>query len=142
MREVNMKKQLIVIFTLVIISIISFTSCEPFIENKIVARNLAAADVQLNIRGQIHSVPAGQTIVLNDFKKGTFEYETIYAVPLGATDFSSDGDVAGELVLNAGTEILLVYTSTLVEGTYTVYRSMTSSDDINRVDPFDDETTP
>lgn len=64
-----MKKQLIVIFTLVIISIISFTSCEPFIENKIVARNLAAADVQLNIRGQIHSVPAGQTIVLNDFKK-------------------------------------------------------------------------
>lgn len=61
---------------------------------------------------------------------------------MGATDFSSDGDVAGELVLNAGTEILLVYTSTLVEGTYTVYGSMTSSDDINRVDPFDDETTP
>jgi len=142
MREVNMKKQLIVLFTLVTISLISFTSCEPFIENKIVARNLAAADVQLNIRGQIHNVAPGQTLIINDFKKGTFEYETIYSVPVGATEFSSEGDVSGEMVFNAGTEVLLVYTSTLVEGAYTVYGSMTSSDDINRVDPFDDETTP
>lgn len=44
------------------------------------------------------------------------------------------------MVFNAGTEVLLVYTSTLVEGAYTVYGSMTSSDDINRVDPFDDDT--
>lgn len=29
-------------------------------------------------------------------KKGTFEYETIYSVPIGATEFNSEGDVSGE----------------------------------------------
>jgi hypothetical protein len=142
MREEKMKKQIIILFTLVVISVISFTSCEPFIENKIIARNLAAADVKINIRGQVHSIAVGETLVLSDFKKGTFEYETIYSVPAGATDFSAEGDVSGEMVLNAGTEVLLVYTSTLTEGSYVVYGSMTTTDDINRVDPFDDGETP
>ncbi len=63
-------------------------------------------------------------------------------LPVGVTDFSAEGDVAGEMVLNAGTEILLVYTSTLTEGAYVIYGSMTTTDDVNRVDPFDDGTTP
>lgn len=137
-----MKKQIIILLSMVILSVISFTSCEPFIENKITARNLAAAEVRLNIRGQIHLIPAGETLVLNDFKKGSFEYETIYSVPAGATEFTAEGDVSGEIILNAGTEVLIVYTSTLVEGSYTVYGSMTSTDDINRPDPFDDEENP
>lgn len=134
-----MKKQIVILLSLVIFSIVSFTSCEPFIENKITARNLAAAQVQLNIRGQIYTIQSGETLVLSDFKKGSFEYETIYAIPAGATTFSAEGDVTGEIVLNAGTEVLIVYTSTLVEESYTVYGSMTSSDDVNRTDPFDDE---
>lgn len=136
-----MKKQLIILFTLVAISLISFTSCEPFIENKITLRNLAAADVQLNIRGELHRISSGQSLVLNDFKKGTFEYETIYSLPFGATEFSAEGDVSGEMVLNAGTEILLVYTSVLTDSAYVIYGSMTSSDDVNRVDPFADGGT-
>lgn len=134
-----MKKQIVILLSLVILSVISFTSCEPFIENKITARNLAAAEVKLNIRGQLYSIPAGETLILNDFKKGSFEYETIYSVPAGATQFSAEGDVSGELVLNAGTEVLIVYTSTLIDESYTVYGSMTSTDDINRPDPFGDE---
>ena len=137
-----MKKQIIILFALVVISVISFTACEPFIENKIIVKNLAAGDIQLNIKGKLHDVPSGQTVILNDFKKGTFEYETIYAVPVGATDFSAEGDVAGEMAFNAGTEVLLVYTSTLTEGAYVVYGSMTTTDDVNRVDPFDDGETP
>ena len=137
-----MKKQIVILFSMVILSVISFTGCEPLIENKITARNLAAAEVRLNIRGQLYSIPAGETLILNDFKKGTFEYETIYSVPAGATEFSAEGDVAGEMVLNAGTEVLIVYTSTLVDESYTVYGSMTSTDDINRPDPFDDEENP
>jgi len=131
-----MKKQLIILFTLVAISLITFTSCEPFIKNKITLRNLAAAEVKLNIRGQLYSVNAGQSLVLGDFKKGTFEYESIYSLPLGATEFSAVGDCSGEMLLNAGTEILLVYTSVLTDSQYTIYGSMTSSDDVNRVDPF------
>ncbi len=134
-----MKKQIIFLFVLATMALIGFTSCEPFIENKIIAKNLAAGDVQLNIRGQVYNVPSGETIILSDFKKGTFEYETIYTLPAGVTDFSSEGDVAGEMVLNAGTEVLLVYTSTLTEGAYVVYGSMTSTDDVNRVDPFEEE---
>ena len=135
-----MKKQLIILFTLVAIFIITFTSCEPFIENKITIRNLAAAEVKLNIRGQLYSVNAGQSLVLNDFKKGTFEYETIYSLPLGATEFNAVGDVSGEMKLNAGTEILLVYTSVFTDSSYVIYGSMTSSDDVNRADPFADGT--
>lgn len=137
-----MKKQIIFLFVLTIMALIGFTSCEPFIENKIIARNLAAAEVKINIRGQIHSIAVGETLVLSDFKKGTFEYETIYSVPAGATEFSAEGDVAGEIVMNAGTEVLIVYTSTLTEGAYVVYGSMTTTDDVNRVDPFDDGENP
>lgn len=141
-----MKKQLIILLTLVAISLVTFTSCEPFIENKITIKNLAAAPVQLNIRGQLYTIIPDNHIgepeitVLNDFKKGTFEYETIYTLPSGATEFSAEGDVSGEMVLNAGTEILLVYTSVLTDSAYVIYGSMTSSDDINRVDPFADGT--
>jgi len=140
MREVSMKKQLTIIFTLVAISLITFTSCESFIENKVTFRNLAAADVKVNIRAHLYDVPAGETIILSDFKKGTFEFETIYAVPFGATEFSAEGDVSGEMVLNAGTEVLLIYTSAFTDSAYVIYGSMTSSDDINRVDPFADGT--
>ena len=64
-----MKKQLVVLFTLVAIALITFTSCEPFIENKITAKNHAAAGVILNLRGQEYNIPAGEILVLNDFKK-------------------------------------------------------------------------
>ena len=137
-----MKKQLIILFTLIAISLITFTSCEPFIENKITFRNLAAADVKVNIRAHLYDVPAGETVILNDFKKGTFEFETLYSLPIGATDFSAQGDVSGEMILNAGTEILLIYTSVTTDSEYVVYGSMTSSDDVNRVDPFVDPGTP
>jgi len=137
MREEIMKKNLIILFSLVVISVLNFTSCEPFIENKITIRNLAAAPVELNIRAKLYEILPGEDLVLSDYKKGTFEYETIYAVPFGTTSFAAEGDVAGEMVLNAGTEVLLVYTSTFVDQAYTIYGSMTSSDDINRPDPFE-----
>jgi hypothetical protein len=135
-----MKKQLIVLFTLVAISLVIFSSCEPFIENKITVRNLASGAVKLNIRAKLYDIAAGQTLVLNDFKKGTFEYETMYSVPSSATTFSAEGDVSGSMILNAGTEILLVYTSTIDSSNYVIYGSMTSTDDVNRVDPFADGT--
>ena len=137
-----MKKQLVVLFTLVAIALITFTSCEPLIENKITIKNQAAAGVVLNLRGQNYNIAAGETIVLNDFKKGTFEYETLYSVPAGAIEFAAEGDVSGEIVLNAGTEVLIIYTSTFLDETYTIYGSMTTSDDVNRVDPFDTGGTP
>ena len=134
-----MKKHLIVLFTLVIISVISFTACEPFIENKITVQNQADGDVQFIIAGKTYDVDANSSLVLPDFKKGTFEYETVYQVPFGITDASAEGDVAGNMILNAGTEILLKYTSITADSSYTIFGILSSSDDINRPDPFEEE---
>jgi hypothetical protein len=142
MREEKMKKQLIVLFTLAVISIVSFTGCEPFIENKITVDNRASGDVKFIIAGKTYDVAANSSLVLPDFKKGTFEYSTIYSVPLGITDASTEGDVAGNMVLNAGTEISLIYTSIMDETTYTLFGVLTSSDDVNREDPFAGDETP
>lgn len=137
-----MKKQLIVLFTLVTISVIGFTSCEPFIENKITVQNQAAGDVRFILAGKTYEVASNTSLVLPDFKKGTFAYSTIYSIPFGYTDATAEGDVAGNIVLNAGTEILLQYISNTSDSSYTIIGILTSSDDVNRVDPFDDDETP
>ena len=136
-----MKKQLIILFTLAAIFVISFAGCEPLIENKITAINNANYKVTLNIRGQVYPIEAGKSLVLNDFKKGSFEYSTVYVVPDGLTP-SAEGDIAGTMVLNAGTELLLVYTSIQDNSSYTIYGVLTTSDDVNRVDPTIDDGTP
>jgi len=129
-----MKKQFIILFTLVAISVISFTSCEPFIENKITIRNQAEGDVQFIMAGKTYEILANTSLVLPDFKKGTFAYETIYAVPSGITKATAKGDVAGNMIFNAGTEILLQYTSIMEDSSYTIYGILSSSDDVNRTD--------
>jgi len=138
MREEKMRKHLLVLFTLAVISIITFTSCEPFIENKITVQNQAAGDVQFIISGKVYEVSANSSLVLPDFKKGTFVYETVYQVPFGITDASAEGDVAGNMVLNAGTETILKYTSIMDSSKYTIFGVLSSSDDVNRVDPIID----
>ncbi|MCK7526368.1 MAG: hypothetical protein MZV64_56585 [Ignavibacteriales bacterium] len=95
MREEKMRKQLLVLFTLVVISIISFTGCEPFIENKITVQNHAAGDVQLdycwkNCMMFFHN----SSLVLADFKKELLNMKQFISVPFGVTDASAEGDVA------------------------------------------------
>lgn len=137
-----MKKQIILLLTVVVISLITFTSCEPFIENKITIKNDSDASVTLHIRAELYEVQSGEQLVLNDFKKGTFEYETLYGLPDYAVTGNIEGDYAGELVLNAGTEALIYYTYNNENGDYTVFASLTTTDDVNRVDPFVDDETP
>ena len=135
-----MKKNLIILFGLVIISLISFTSCEPFIENKITIKNEAQGTVWVNLKANLHQIGPGEALVLNDFDRGEYEFETIYEVPFAVTNSSTEGEVAGTMNLIGGTEIFLIYTSVVTvsgnNSTYTLYGSMTSSDDINRPDPF------
>jgi len=138
-----MKKHLIVLFILVTISVISFTACEPFIENKIIVKNSATDGngVTLILRGVEYAIPSGETLILNDFKKGEFEYSTVYSFPFGYNP-KAEGDVSGTFKLNAGTELLLIYSDKIDSTSYTIFGLLSSSDDINRPDPFDDGTTP
>jgi hypothetical protein len=142
MREEKMKKQLVLLFTLIAISLITFISCEPFIVNKITAKNSAAGGVELTLRGKTYDIPPGETLILNDFTKGTFAYSTVYEIPFGISEASTVGAVSGEMKLLAGTEISLVYTSVVDSAKYTLYGVLSSSDDVGRVDPFDDGETP
>ena len=60
------------------------------------------------------------------------EYNTTYDLPAGVTSSEAEGDVAGELDIKAGTQILIIYASvTTVEGVYKLSATKTSSDDLN-----------
>lgn len=124
-------KQKVIYIALVILSI-SLLSCSDGPINTITLRNIAAGDVYLNFRGTQVNVPSGQTVELQDIDKGEYEYETVYSIPAGATSFSAEGEMSGTLILGPGTKILVIYSSVFdQEGAYTIYASITSSDDIS-----------
>ena len=128
----TMKKILAVLF----ISIFVFWGCSSEYETNLTLKNLAAGAVYLNFRGEITTVPAGRTVVLSDLPKGTYTYVTTYAVPAGITNSSSVGELTGEVTIKGGSKILILYSSTLTEDSYTIYASRTSNDDL------DDEGNP
>lgn len=133
-----MRKNLI-IFLAITGMIFGFISCESFIENKITVDNSSASNIELLIAGKSYDIPSNSNLVLSDFKKGTFAYQTIYTVPFGVTTATAEGDVSGEITLLAGTEVLLKYTSFASDSSYTIYGILSSSDDVNSTDPFADK---
>jgi hypothetical protein len=109
---------------------LTLLSCSDGPINKISLQNIADGDVYLNFRGSQTLVPSGSTIELQDIDKGEYEYETVYEVPLGATGFSAEGEMSGSFILGAGTKVLVIYSSVFdEEGNYTIYASVTTSDD-------------
>ena len=114
-----------------IILLLTLVSCSNGDANSITFQNNAAGDVMVNFRGEIIEVPSGQVVQLTDVDKGEFEYETIYSIPAGATSAAAEGEMSGTFELIAGAKILVVYTSVLAEGSYTIYASVTSSVDVN-----------
>ena len=123
-------KHIFISISLIIILLTS-VSCSDDPINSITFQNNAAGDVMVNFRGEIIEVPSGQIIQLTDVDKGEFEYETIYSIPAGATSAAAEGEMSGTFELIAGAKILVVYTSVLAEGSYTIYASVTSSVDVN-----------
>lgn len=125
-------KHILISFLLISLSL-TLLSCSDGSINTIRIENWASNDVSVNFKGSLTDVPAGlppgESVELTDIMKGEYEYETIFAVPSGATSFEASTSCAGTLVLNAGTKILIIYTSTFIEGTYAISASVTSSDD-------------
>jgi hypothetical protein len=121
-----------VTYLLLAILFISISSCSDGPINKITLQNLADGNVYLNFRGTQTLVPSGSTIELQDIDKGEYEYETVYEIPVGATAFSAEGEMSGSFILGAGTKILVIYSSVFdEEGSYTIYASVTSSDNMS-----------
>lgn len=130
-----MKKILVVLF----LSTLVFWSCSSESETTLTIKNLAAGTVYLNFLGEVTTVPAGRTVVISDLPRGTFDYVTTYSIPAGATTSSAVGELEGEIKIKAGTKVLLLYSSTFSESSYTIYASKTTSDDL---DPDDNPLFP
>ena len=113
------------------ISLFIFWGCSSDSETSLSLKNLAAGAIYLNFRGEVTTVAAGRTVVLSDLPKGTYAYVTTYAIPAGATTSSEIGELTGEIILKAGSKILILYSSTFSENTYTIYASKTSNDDLD-----------
>jgi hypothetical protein len=122
-------KYVLISFLLITLSL-TLINCSDGPINKITLQNLADGDVYLNFRGSQTLVPSGSTIELQNIDKGEYEYETVYEVPSGATSFSAEGEMSGTLILTAGTKILVIYSSVFSEGSYSIFASVTSSDDL------------
>ncbi len=119
------------IFVILFIAILTFVGCSSEGENTLTLKNLAAGAIYLNFRGQLTTVPAGQTVVLSKLPKGSYDFATTYSIPAGISKSTAVGDLTGEFGFKAGTKILVLYSSNLSEDTYTIYATKTSSDNLD-----------
>jgi len=120
-----------IILAVLFISLFTFWGCSSESETSLSLKNLAAGAIYLNFRGEVTTVPAGRTVVLSDLPKGTYAYVTTYAVPAGTTTSTEVGELEGDLIVKAGSKILILYSSTFSEDTYTIFVSKTSNDDLD-----------
>ena len=127
------KLSLLLLFTIATFPL--FTSCSSSVENSLKIQNLASNDIYLNFRASLIQVKSGEVVELKELPKGSYDYETIYEIPSGATGSSTEGEASGEFLIRAGTKILLVYTSTFIDNNYVLFASVTSSEDLNDEDP-------
>ena len=123
-------KQKAIYFALLIMSVglLSCSSDNPI--NTITFTNSAAAAVSVNFRGTLTDVPVGETVELTNILDGEYEYETIFSLPPGTTEYTAGEQLAGTLDMQAGTKVLVVYVSVFLDGEYEINASVTSSNNL------------
>lgn len=124
-------KKIFILFVLTSLCAITFISCSTSVNNGITFHNLASGDIYVNFRATLTTVKTGEKVTLSNLPKGLFEYNTTYEIPAGVQSSKAEGDVAGQLDIKAGTKFLIVYSSAVIEGVYTLSATKTSSDDLN-----------
>ncbi len=76
-------------------------------------------------------VPTGKVITVEAIDNGSYTYSTTYDIPAEAASASASGDVSGEITINAGTKVLIIYSYTYINGAYQLFATMSSSDDLS-----------
>lgn len=127
-------KKILTIITILTIFMSFLSGCTSTVDNKITFQNFASNKIYVNFRASLIAVDAGKTVEITEIPKGKFSYSTTYEVPSGTTSSSAQGDVSGEVELVAGTKILIVYSSTFIQGLYTISATKSTSDDLNSGD--------
>jgi len=114
---------------LFLIIVFSFYGCKTTIDNRVSFKNSSETNLIINFRGQEIKVDIGQKADVNEIPKGTYSYDTNFSIPPNATTKSTFGDVSGTVIINAETKILVIYTSTTINGVFTLSATLSSSDD-------------
>jgi hypothetical protein len=123
-------KQLLAITALLAICMSFLTGCDNSDLNSLTIKNAASNKIYINFRGSLIGVLPSETMVLKDIDRGTYTYETTFEVPAGTITAKSEGAVDGQVSLNAGSKILIVYSSIFSDGTYTLSATISTSDDL------------
>jgi hypothetical protein len=114
--------------------------CSSSVNNSIELRNLAWGEIHFNFRGEVIKVPAAsareQVVTLRELPKGKFEYSTTFEIPANATESSADGALNGVVDIDAGTKILILYSSTFSDGKYNIYATLSTNE------PIEEDRTP
>jgi len=120
------------IFLFLILLSVSLLSCSDNPINTITITNSASTSVSVNFRGTLTDIPVGATVELTDILDGEYEYETIFSLPPGVTDYNAGDQLAGTFVMKAGTKVLVVYVGFVdADGKYNIDASITSSDNLS-----------
>ena len=124
----KMKRSTLSILVLFFVAL-NFLSCSTSVNNRITFNNMSDGSILINFRGGIITVPSGQSVDVKEIPQGKYNYATTYEIPAGTTSSASQGELTGTVTINAGTKILFLYTSTLINTVYTVYVTVSNSDD-------------
>jgi hypothetical protein len=117
------------LFICIILTLISINGCSGKVNNSVTFKNLAAGNVYVNFRGEAITLTPNNTATVQEIPKGTYNYATTFSLPTGAIGGSAQGDVKGDLIITAGTKITILYSSTLINGSYILFATISSSDD-------------
>ncbi|MDX1426831.1 MAG: hypothetical protein R3206_03305 [Salegentibacter mishustinae] len=124
-----MKKTFILLF-ITVFAVISFISCSSVLQNRITFHNDASNSISVNFRGEKYDIAPGQKVNLVIHHEGTYSYATAYELPAGTTSSTAEGDVSGDILVKAGSKVLVYYVSSFIEGVYTISAIKTTSDDL------------
>ena len=116
------------LFICIILTFICINGCSAKVNNSVTFKNFAVGTVYVNFRGDAITHTPYNTVTVQEIPKGTYNYATTFALPTGAIGGSAQGDVKGNLIITAGTKITILYSSTLINGAYILYATISSSD--------------
>ena len=118
------------LFICFISSFFLINGCSGKVNNSVTFTNLAQGTVDVNFRGENITLTPGNSVIVQEIPKGTYNYDTNFSIPANALTGSSQGAVSGNLTISAGTRILIMYSSSLTNNnTYILYATVSSSDD-------------
>lgn len=126
-----MNKKLKFLIAFLALVSLSFLSCsDAFEDNEFTIDNRSGGTLKINFRAEELTILDGGKLVLSELPTGTYSYITIFQAPQNVT-VQTEGPVSGDISFNVGTKALLVFVSNVDEETYTLFASLTISDNLN-----------